>query len=728
MLDPILTGLLEVAGPQLYRRNAFRITGLPTDADRRTVRHRQQKVVPALVSGADVDLGHSLPVGADEVRAAFDRILGDPRRRLVDELFWKWDTPDATCGCSQNLHRGHDAAVKAHSTALDREATGGKRVGKDLERLEKLWKDAAQEWRQLLRRTVFWDHLRHRIIALDDRQLDESVIDLLRDELPVALVKPLIQLAVASPSNQTRLADLARAWPAPSGVVADQLEAAAEPFYQAAKAAITKAMGHIDAGQFQYASTIGYEEVLPALARLDPLVPHRLHRRTADVRNEVAVLFNNCATGLMEELGPAADDSSRRWFTTATELATDPRTTELIKQNRATLAEIVAVFETIKARVAEFVSLGRPDLAKSTLRNLKRQLRGAPGASEIDRLLDELSGRTPRPANKPPVRRPASQRPVRNRYQPQSRPKYRRVRYQESVGSRVGSFVAFLVILGLVVLGVYAFWQGGTAPKVVTATVYSESVKDDAPVGTCIATQQGWDNGRSDVPVVPCDQPHWGEVVGYPAIAPSPAPYPGKDQTAALAQFECLSLVSGLGLSHDLYTGAFNIPASVSWNSGGRPFENYTPCVVHRIDGKQLPGEQLVDPYRKPANLPTPMDMFARDISSDPPVGACVQTKQVDGVSPVGVPIVRCDQPHWAQILGYPALYQPDAPWPGAAAVTAAADAACQGLANSVTSSGHYTYHVTSPDHGWWVHPQAPIYAICTMSQSDDKPFTGGLS
>jgi hypothetical protein len=730
VIDPILTGLLDVAGPELYRRNAFRITGLPTNADRRTVRHRRQQVVPALEFGADVDLGHSLPVGADEVRAAFDRILGDPRRRLVDELFWTWSTADAACGCPPNLHREHDQAVKAHSTALDREATNGKRVGKDLERLEKLWSDAAEGWKTILRRTVFWDHLRHRIAELDDRQLDESVIDLLRDELPVALVKPLTQLAAASSTGQDRLARLARAWPAPSGVVADQLEAAAEPLYDAVKAAIAKATGHLDAGEFQYVSTIGYEEVVPALSRLERLVPHRMHRRTADVRNEVAVLFNNCATGLMEAIGPAADDSSRRWFSTATELATDPHTKELIKQNRATLVEIVTVFETIKERVAEFVSLGRPDLAKSTLHNLKRQLRGAPGASEIDRLLDELSGRPPRPANRPPVRRPAAQRPVQDRDQRRAERERRRAQRGPSAASEI--FAAWrkslptLIVIALIALGIYWLWPsgGGTA----TATIYENAVKDNAPVGTCIATQQGWDSGKSDVPVVPCDQPHWGEVAGYPAIAPSPSPFPGNDQTAALAQFDCLSLVAGLGLSHDVYTGSYTIPGQDYWNSGGRPFGNYATCVVRRIDGKQLPGEQIVNPYRKPADVPTPMNMYTTYIASNPPVGTCVQNKPADNASLVDVPIVRCDRPHWAQILGYPVLYQPSAPWPGDDTVYAAADAACRGLVNSLTASGQYTYHVTWPGKNWWDGAKAPIYAICTDSRSDDKPFTGGLS
>jgi hypothetical protein len=65
---------------QLYQRNTFRGTGLPTHADPKTVWRRQRQVRAALEAGADVDLGHSLPVwGPRNVSTAFDQISSRTR-------------------------------------------------------------------------------------------------------------------------------------------------------------------------------------------------------------------------------------------------------------------------------------------------------------------------------------------------------------------------------------------------------------------------------------------------------------------------------------------------------------------------------------------------------------------------------------------------------------------------------------------------------------------------
>jgi hypothetical protein len=85
-IEVTAAAMREVAGPRLYRDNAFRVAGIPTTADRKTVRQWRRQVLAALEAGADVDLGHGLAVRPEEVRAAFDRLPDDPHRRLVDEL------------------------------------------------------------------------------------------------------------------------------------------------------------------------------------------------------------------------------------------------------------------------------------------------------------------------------------------------------------------------------------------------------------------------------------------------------------------------------------------------------------------------------------------------------------------------------------------------------------------------------------------------------------------
>ncbi|MEU0454685.1 hypothetical protein ABZ322_17030, partial [Streptomyces sp. NPDC006129] len=112
--------LRELSGPDLYRRNAFRVTGASTCAARRVLVRRRQQIATAAKAGVAVG---SADAGPEDLRAAFD-VLDHPQRRIVDELFWLWDAPDATCPCEPELHRQHDAAVRAHARALDGESRG----------------------------------------------------------------------------------------------------------------------------------------------------------------------------------------------------------------------------------------------------------------------------------------------------------------------------------------------------------------------------------------------------------------------------------------------------------------------------------------------------------------------------------------------------------------------------------------------------------------------------
>jgi hypothetical protein len=397
VIDAATAGLGDVAGRELYRRNAFRITGLPTDADRRTVRQRQRHVVPALDAGADVDLGHAIPVRPEDVRGAFDRILNNPQRRLVEELFWLWDTPHTTCRCARTLHRDHDAAVRAHSAALDLEVKGEDLTDDELDELDRLWPEAGRLWGQLLRRAVFWDHVRSRIAALDERQLDESVIDALRDKVPLILIKPLIELAAASSDEQGWLADQARSWTVvPSRVIDELLEDAVGYLYEEVGAVLADAATQLDGGHLRGAASVVYRQGMPKLRRLEALVPSDRHRRTAGTRDRAALVLNNCAKILIERDGPGASKDARRWLGTARELTADPQTVEVIDANGAVLNEMVHAIEVIRERVLELVASGRSDHARAMLRDLKRQMRAAPWAErELNSLLAEVKERQP---------------------------------------------------------------------------------------------------------------------------------------------------------------------------------------------------------------------------------------------------------------------------------------------------------------------------------------------
>lgn len=116
--------LREIAGPELYRRNPFRVVGLATNAKPAQVRAQRHLLLGALDLGSgtipgDRRLPLPRPPAAQEVRSAFDA-LERPDHRLVDELFWWWGEPGA-CGCPAEVHEAHDAAVEAHAKALDAE-------------------------------------------------------------------------------------------------------------------------------------------------------------------------------------------------------------------------------------------------------------------------------------------------------------------------------------------------------------------------------------------------------------------------------------------------------------------------------------------------------------------------------------------------------------------------------------------------------------------------------
>src|SRR5262245_49889010 len=93
LMDTMAEALRAAAGPELFHRNAFRITGLPTTADRIAVHRRHEQASVA---------GHPADVDAADVRDACERLLEDLRRRLIDELFWLWDITGADCKCSRS--------------------------------------------------------------------------------------------------------------------------------------------------------------------------------------------------------------------------------------------------------------------------------------------------------------------------------------------------------------------------------------------------------------------------------------------------------------------------------------------------------------------------------------------------------------------------------------------------------------------------------------------------
>ncbi|WP_019633113.1 hypothetical protein [Actinomadura atramentaria] len=205
------------AGPDLYRENAFRVTGLAVDATARDIRrHSEQQRVKARL-GTAAESGSPLlplpePPDAAAVEEALQR-LRDPVRRLEDEFFWFW--PMDRSGRDEALdalRRGdraaadevwrradggraravavHNRAVLAHARALD-----ARDLGDDHQRL---WATAYERWRQLMSEETFWPLLDGRIQDLGDPRLSAVTAADLRRALPPALLSINARLAAES--------------------------------------------------------------------------------------------------------------------------------------------------------------------------------------------------------------------------------------------------------------------------------------------------------------------------------------------------------------------------------------------------------------------------------------------------------------------------------------------------------------------------------------------------
>lgn len=212
--------LLDLATPQLYRHNPFRVLGAAVDDAPREVqrkierRRRRQRFGTAANSGDAEPLALTAPAGDDDLRVAMER-LSRPFDRLLDELFWFWplagpsrDDPslqalaandqetartawEAEAGAGDSRPAAvavHNLAVLNHLRALEFEAASGTAKPAVHGDRAALWRDAYRHWQRTVDNDEFWRALERRRVDLDDPQLGPDVIASLRASLPVALL------------------------------------------------------------------------------------------------------------------------------------------------------------------------------------------------------------------------------------------------------------------------------------------------------------------------------------------------------------------------------------------------------------------------------------------------------------------------------------------------------------------------------------------------------------
>jgi len=229
--DRGLTQLFELATPDLYRRNAFRILGLRVEAETGDARRKQKKLkrrkalgLGSQPSGSMMALSES--VSGSDLQLAQQRIQ-DPVSRLLDEFFWFWATEDEGDDDAEekedealkllqesnsadaarlfemresrgDLTATHNLAVLHHLNALDLEERS---ENQPLNEAEKASRDAAcrgclPRWKKLLDDTSTWSRLRDRISELDDPRLTHDLVGQIRESLEEVVLLISARLAV----------------------------------------------------------------------------------------------------------------------------------------------------------------------------------------------------------------------------------------------------------------------------------------------------------------------------------------------------------------------------------------------------------------------------------------------------------------------------------------------------------------------------------------------------
>ena len=241
--------LLDAATKDLFRNNAFRITGLSVEATDPEVKKHAHK----LKLMADVNRTAAVHTGAvalqppptpDQIREATGRLIKDPEVRLIDEFFWFWPcepgrtAPDPALEAlasgndaaalkiwtanETNANSGvvatHNIALLWHLRALDLEPDNAAPEADpaQVQALENYWRNSLQRWKYLTSDDLLWDKVASRVRQLGDQRLTGGFVRQMRATLPLALAKVNAELALVPPAVRTivRYGNLAGVTPA----------------------------------------------------------------------------------------------------------------------------------------------------------------------------------------------------------------------------------------------------------------------------------------------------------------------------------------------------------------------------------------------------------------------------------------------------------------------------------------------------------------------------------
>ena len=217
--------LLKIATPDVYRKNSFRVLGLPVDtslreAAKELTRRQMLAELGQAATGAHGPLQIAPASTIDDLRAA-ETVLHDPAQRLIHELFWFWPLnplsgdsdpalqaikagdlkaaatfwdaarKDAGAPANRLAVAKHNAAVRWHFQVLDIEAATVGKCWEDAqaENVRKTWVVALSYWNDCLQSDAIWNALSARVITLNDERASLEFVQSMRKTAGRALLK-----------------------------------------------------------------------------------------------------------------------------------------------------------------------------------------------------------------------------------------------------------------------------------------------------------------------------------------------------------------------------------------------------------------------------------------------------------------------------------------------------------------------------------------------------------
>lgn len=339
--DELAPVLARISGADLYRANAFRVTGLPADATPSRIRGAREEALLMSRLGAPAAPGAGRTPAADgeeALRAAYET-LRDPVARLTHELLW----PEGQSAPAWGGAEEHERAARTHREAVEGEAAGPYEPGSpEAGRLDELWRRSLAGWASVLADHDFWDHARRRVGEIGDPRLTTGTVRRLRDRLPRHLASVTAELALRSamrgrPAAAGRLVALLHGSPLPERAVGEALREAVRPAETALRAACTTAREAVaakegDGGPAARTLLERTAEPLAVVRRLlGPDAP-----LTSALEEEIASALNQCAVGEFHATGRVR--APLEVLARAAEYAHVQRTRDLIDRNAEAVA------------------------------------------------------------------------------------------------------------------------------------------------------------------------------------------------------------------------------------------------------------------------------------------------------------------------------------------------------------------------------------------------------